>query len=81
MVASVLSEPARLLAVGLVVGLVGVVGSGRLMGRLLYGVSPTDTATMVAVALLLLLVGFVASLVPAWRATRMEPVIALRSDA
>jgi predicted permease len=79
-VASVLAEPARLLTIGLIVGMVGVAAGARVIERVLFGVSATDTGTMIAVALVLLGVGLVASLLPALRATRVEPVAALRSD-
>jgi putative ABC transport system permease protein len=77
---SVLGEPARLVAVGLVLGLAGTFAAGRVVQRLLYGVSPTDPATLAAVAVVLLLVALLASYFPARRATRVDPMIALRSD-
>ena len=79
-VSSVLSEPVRLLGLGLAIGMVGILASARPVRRLLYSVSPVDPATMAAVGLALLLVGLMASWVPAWRATRVEPVSALRGD-
>jgi putative ABC transport system permease protein len=77
---SVLSEPARLVAAGLVIGLAGTLAAGRVVERLLYGVSPTDPVTLAAVALVLLGVALIASYLPARRATRVDPMIALRSD-
>jgi putative ABC transport system permease protein len=77
---SVLAEPARLVALGLALGLAGTFAASRVVQRLLYGVSPTDPATLAAVAVVLLLVALLASYFPARRATRVDPMIALRSD-
>jgi predicted permease len=77
---NVLGEPTRLVAAGLVLGLCGTMLAGRLVQRLLYGVSATDPVTLIAVSVVLLGVAVVASYLPARRATRVDPVIALRSD-
>jgi putative ABC transport system permease protein len=77
---SVLSEPARLVGLGLVIGLAGTLAAGRVVERLLYGIRPTDPLTLVAVALVLLIVAIVASYLPARRATRVDPIVALRAD-
>jgi ABC-type antimicrobial peptide transport system permease subunit len=66
--------------IGLTVGLIGGVGVGFTMGSLLYGTSPADAATLAGVSVLLTLVSFVATAIPAWRASRIDPVIALRAD-
>jgi putative ABC transport system permease protein len=79
-VLSVLGEPARLVTLGLILGLVGTFAAGRVVRRLLYDVSPTDPATLGAVALVLLLVALLASYLPARRATRVDPMVALRTD-
>jgi ABC-type antimicrobial peptide transport system permease subunit len=79
-VLSVLSEPARLVVFGLIIGLVGTIAMRRVVERLLYDVSPTDTATLGTVAVLLVLVALLASYLPARRATRVDPMVALRSD-
>jgi putative ABC transport system permease protein len=50
------------------------------MGTLLHDVSPLDPATFAAVGIGLSMIAAVASLVPAWRATRVDPVIALKSE-
>jgi N-acyl-D-amino-acid deacylase len=65
---------------GVIVGLVAAVGLTRLMSSLLYGVQPTDPITFAAVATSLLAVAFVASYLPASRASRTDPLVALRFE-
>ena len=77
---NVLGGPTRLVATGLLLGLFGTMLGGRLLQRLLYGVSATDPVTLIAVSLVLLGVAIVASYLPARRATQVDPVITLRSD-
>jgi len=77
---SVLGEPAKLVSVGLVIGLAGTYAVGRMVQGLLYGVSPTDPLTLMAVAMVLLLIAVLASYFPARRATRVDPMAALRSE-
>jgi putative ABC transport system permease protein len=79
-VLSVLGEPARLVSLGLALGLAGTFAGGRVVRKLLYEVSPSDPVTLGAVALALLLVALLASYLPARRATRVDPMVALRSD-
>ena len=67
-------------AAGLAVGLGGALLSNRLLAAMLYEVSPTDPATIAAVAAVLAMVGVLASLIPARSATRVDPVLALRAD-
>jgi putative ABC transport system permease protein len=76
----VLGGAARLALVGALLGLVGAVVLTRVMRALLFGVAPGDPATLGAGTLLLLGVALLASLAPAWRATRVEPLAALRTD-
>jgi len=66
--------------IGLVVGLTGAVGLTRLLASLLYGVRAADPLTLVTVSVALASVAFLASYVPARRATKAEPLIALRYE-
>jgi predicted permease len=79
-VAGVIRGALKLAALGIALGLAASFGVTRFLGSFLFGVSPTDVVTLVAVALLLLVVTTLASFVPARRASRIQPVIALRSD-
>ncbi len=65
---------------GVALGIAGALAVGRLMTALLHGVSPTDPATLAAATIILLTVALVASGVPAWRASRVAPSVALRED-
>jgi putative ABC transport system permease protein len=66
--------------IGLALGLVGAFSISRVLRGLLHGVSPTDPLTFVAVSIVLLVVALLACLVPARRATRVDPIIALRTE-
>jgi putative ABC transport system permease protein len=66
--------------VGIAAGLAGALALTRVMASLLFGVSATDTLTFFGVALFLAAVALLASYVPAWRATRVDPLIALREE-
>jgi putative ABC transport system permease protein len=69
-----------LVGCGTACGLVVSFALTRALSRLLYGVSPLDPVVFVAVSVLLTLAGFVASLIPAHRATMVDPIVALRVD-
>jgi hypothetical protein len=75
----ILSQGMKLAGIGVVVGLVGAVALSRIMEALLYGVSAVDPFTLGAVTVIFLAVALMASLVPAQRAARTPPAVALRS--
>jgi putative ABC transport system permease protein len=79
-IADVLGHGLKLAVVGVGAGIVLALGATRLLSSLLYSTSRTDVATFVSVALLLIVVATGASLVPALRASRVDPLIALRDD-
>jgi len=66
--------------IGIAVGAIASIGSARLLDRLVYGVSASDPLTLAAVAGALALVALVATLVPAYRASRLDPLQVLRSS-
>jgi putative ABC transport system permease protein len=76
----VLVRGLRLAAVGTVVGTVGAVLVSRSVSSLFWGVSGTDLVTYVSVALVLILATVGATLVPALRASRVDPMVALRAE-
>ncbi len=76
----VVRQGMELAAAGIVAGLLGAIALTRVMASLLFGVSATDVATFSAVAVFLAVVALAASYVPAWRATRVDPLIALRDE-
>jgi ABC-type antimicrobial peptide transport system permease subunit len=76
----IMKQGGLLVTAGIAGGMVGAAALTRLITGLLYGVSPRDPLTLTAVPLLLGGVAMLATLVPAWRAARVDPVIALRAD-
>jgi ABC-type antimicrobial peptide transport system permease subunit len=76
----VFSEGARRVLMGILVGLAGSLAASRLVAALLYEVSPTDPLTLGGTAVLLAAVALLACYWPARRATRVDPLVALRSD-
>jgi len=76
----VVTQAIKPTAIGIVIGLVAAYSLSRLVKSMVYGVSAHDTLTFVAVTVLLVLVAFVASLVPALRATRISPLAVIRDE-
>ena len=76
----VLFDALKPVAAGLALGMLAAFGLARALDRLVYGISTTDTLTFVTLPLLLGLVAMLASWLPALRATRVDPMIALRAD-
>jgi len=77
---AVLRSGMALTLIGLAIGVAGSLALTRLVSTLLFGVKPTDVATFVVVSLTLIVVALVACYIPARRATRVDPLIALRYD-
>ena len=73
-------QAATLVGAGLAIGLAGALALGRVLGGLLYGVRPADPATFAAVALVLVAVAACTSVVAARRATKVDPLEALRAE-
>jgi len=76
----VLAEGVRAVAFGAMVGIVGALALTQFIRQALFDVSPADPLTYVAVLVTLTLVALVAAWLPAWRATRVEPLVALRYE-
>ena len=76
----VLTDGLKPILMGIALGLVAAIALSRVVASLIFGVRATDPLTFAAVALLLMLVGVFATIVPAYRATRIEPVRILREE-
>ena len=78
--ALVVSDGAKLAFLGIAIGIVAALGLTRMMSSLLFEVKPTDPTTFAAVAILLAAVALFACYIPARRATRVDPMVALRYE-
>jgi ABC-type antimicrobial peptide transport system permease subunit len=76
----VLRNGMMLAGLGVAIGLAGAFALTRVMRGLLFGVTPTDAITFVTVSALLLIVAFLACYIPARRATKVDPLVALRYE-
>jgi predicted permease len=76
----VIGDGLRVVAVGVVIGVLLSLASGQLVASMLYHVSPYDPAVLGTVSIVLLLAATLACAIPAWRASRVDPVIALRAE-
>ena len=66
--------------IGVLLGTAGAVALGRVLANFVYGVSTRDVPTLLVVSMLLLMVALAASVVPAYRATRVDPMQILRDE-
>jgi putative ABC transport system permease protein len=76
----VLRQGLELTVAGSVLGIVAAAALTRVMSSLLFGVSTTDLTTFTAVPVILIATAMIASYIPALRATRVDPVVALRDE-
>ncbi len=76
----VLGDGMKLVIIGLGLGVMATISLSGLLASQLYGVDPREPLIYALVTTTLLVVGLVASFVPAWRATRVDPVIAMRAE-
>jgi putative ABC transport system permease protein len=76
----VLREAFMLAVLGIVLGLIASLQLTTFLATLLFELTPTDPATLIGVAVTLLVVALAASYLPAWRASRVDPLVALRQD-
>jgi ABC-type antimicrobial peptide transport system permease subunit len=80
LIAAVMAESFRLTAVGIAAGFALSVGAGTLLARVLFGITPTDPPTYLGVFLLLAAASLLACYLPARRAARTDPLVALRTE-
>ncbi len=76
----VIRQASVLVSVGIIAGLAGAFALTRVMSSLLFGVSATDRFTFIVISLLLAAIALLASYVPARRATKVDPIVALRHE-
>ncbi len=76
----ILREGSSMVALGLLIGLAGALGLTRLLASLLFGVGPNDPSTFAGVSVFLALVAMLACYLPARRATKVDPMVALRCE-
>ena len=76
----VVGDNLRIVSVGVAIGIALALAGGRLIASLLYGIEPGDPGVMAVVAVALLVIATLAALAPAWRAARVNPTVALRSE-
>jgi ABC-type antimicrobial peptide transport system permease subunit len=76
----ILGQGMRLAVIGIIVGVIGALGITPLLKSFLFGIKPTDALTIGVAASILAAVAFLACVIPARRATRVDPMVALRHD-
>jgi ABC-type antimicrobial peptide transport system permease subunit len=78
--AQIMRQGLQITAFGLIIGIAGALALNRLIASLLFGVQPADTVTIAAVIATITAVALVASWLPAWRASRLDPNVVLREE-
>jgi ABC-type antimicrobial peptide transport system permease subunit len=76
----IMKQGLQVTTLGIIIGLAGALAVNRLMASLLFGVQPTDTMTFALVVATITAVAVVASWLPAWRASRLDPNVVLRDE-
>jgi len=76
----VVKQGALLIAIGLVIGLIGAFAAMRVVQSLLFGVTTKDPMTFISAAVVLAVIGLLACYLPARRATKVDPLLALRHE-
>jgi putative ABC transport system permease protein len=76
----ILGESLQLISFGVVIGVGTAFGLTRMLASLLYGISTTDPLVLISVTALLVVVALMACLIPARRAMRIDPIVALRHE-
>jgi putative ABC transport system permease protein len=76
----VVGQGTAVVGVGIIVGVAAALAAGKLVEALLYGITPHDPLALLGSAGFLLAVGLGASLLPAWRASRVDPALVLRDE-
>jgi putative ABC transport system permease protein len=76
----VIRQSLRVVAAGLLLGIPAAIGGTRVLTALVFGVAPSDPASLALAALLIALVGASAAYLPARRASRVDPVVAMRLE-
>jgi ABC-type antimicrobial peptide transport system permease subunit len=76
----IIKQGLQVTTLGIIIGLAGALAVNRLMASLLFGVQPTDTMTFALVVATITAVAVVASWLPAWRASRLDPNVVLRDE-
>jgi len=76
----IVGQGLKVVVIGVVIGLLAALALSRLMKSLLFDVAATDSLTFAAVSILLVCVAAVACFIPAWRAAKIDPIIALRDE-
>ena len=76
----IVGQGVKLAMTGVIIGIVGALALTRFLSSLIYGVKPTDPLTFIAVSLILIAVALAACYIPARRAAKVDPMVALRHE-